>query len=42
MNKAKEVLERHPELMAYFIYAGSKGENVVWYSKALQNKIIDQ
>ena len=42
MNKAKEVLERHPELMAYFIYAGSNGENVVWYSKALQNKIIDQ
>lgn len=42
MDKAKVVLSRHPELMAYFIYAGPNGENSVWFSDALRDKIIDQ
>ena len=39
VEKAKKVLERHSELMAYFIYAGTKGELEVWFSPALESKI---
>ena len=39
MEKAIKMLERHPELLAYFIYSGSHGENQVWYSPALRDKI---
>lgn len=42
MDKAKEVLGKRPDLMAYFIYAGLNGEYLVWYSDALRDKIIDQ
>ncbi|WP_048797760.1 FAD:protein FMN transferase, partial [Segatella buccae] len=35
---AKKVLDRHPELMAYFIY-DDNGKWSVWYSPSLQNKI---
>ena len=38
-EKAIEVLERHPELMAYFIYSDSHSENQVWYSPSLRDKI---
>ena len=41
LDKAKEVLARHPELMAYFIYADGQGRNVVWFSPSLKNKIAD-
>lgn len=39
MEKAKKVLERHPEMMAYFIYSDDKGQNNVWYSPSLKDKI---
>ena len=39
MEKAIKLLERHPELLAYFIYSGYHGENQVWYSPALRDKI---
>ena len=39
MEKSIKVLERHPELLSYFIYSGSHGENQVWYSPALRDKI---
>jgi thiamine biosynthesis lipoprotein len=39
IERAKEVLERHPELMAYFIYANPDGTNGVWFSPSLKSKI---
>ena len=39
LDKAKAVLSRHPELMAYFILAGADGNNDVWYSPSMKNKI---
>ena len=39
MEKAKKVLERHPEMMAYFIYSDEKGQNQVWFSSSLKDKI---
>ncbi len=39
VEKAKAVLERHPELMAYFIYAQPDSTNAVWFSPALKAKI---
>ena len=39
MERAKQVLERHPELMAYFIYANPDGSNGVWFSPSLKSKI---
>ena len=41
MERAKGVLERHPELMAYFIYSDEKGDNAVWFSPSLKNKIVE-
>ena len=37
-DSAQKVLERNPDLMAYLIY-DEKGENRVWYSSALKDKI---
>jgi thiamine biosynthesis lipoprotein len=39
IEKAKEVLAKHPELMAYFIYSDSTGHNAVWYSPSLKDKV---
>ena len=39
IEKARTVLERHPELMAYFIYSDSNGGNAVWFSPSLKGKI---
>ena len=39
LDKAKAVLSRHPELMAYFILAGADGNNDVWYSPSMKDKI---
>lgn len=39
LEKAKTILQRHPELMAYFIYSDHKGKNSIWYSHSLKNKI---
>ena len=41
LDKAKAVLDRHPELMVYFIYADEKGQNAVWFSPSLKSKIED-
>ena len=39
LDKAKAVLSRHPELMAYFILAGADGTNDVWFSPSMKDKI---
>lgn len=39
LDGAKKVLERHPELLVYFIYQDAKGNNAVWYSPSLKSKI---
>ena len=39
LEKSKKVLERHPEMMVYFIYSDEKGQNQVWFSPALKDKI---
>ena len=41
VERAKELLERHPELMVYFIYAKPDGTNGVWFSPSLKSKIAD-
>ena len=38
LDSAQKVLERNPDLMAYLIY-DDKGENHIWYSSALKDKI---
>ena len=38
IDKAKEVLDRHPELMAYFIYS-TGGKLHTWHSKSMENKL---
>jgi thiamine biosynthesis lipoprotein len=40
LEKAQKVLERNPDLMAYFIY-DKNGKNAVWYSPSLKNKILE-
>ena len=40
MERAKAILEKHPELMAYFIYSDKKGENSVWFSPKMEKKIV--
>ena len=39
LNKAKTILSRHPELMAYFILASDDGTNKVWFSPSMKDKI---
>lgn len=39
IEKAQQVLDKHSELMAYFIYSGKDGKNKVWYSPGLRKKI---
>lgn len=39
LEKARRVLRRHPELMAYFIYTDAQGRNAVWFSPSLRDKI---
>jgi thiamine biosynthesis lipoprotein len=41
VDRAKKVLERHPELMAYFIYSGEDGELAVWFSPSVKDKITE-
>ena len=40
MDGAKQILERHKELMAYLIYTDRKGNLMVWYSPSLKDKIV--
>ena len=39
LDKAKAILSRHPELMAYFILASDHGTNKVWFSPSMKDKI---
>lgn len=39
LEKAQKVLERHPELMGYFIYSDDDGDMAVWFSPSLKDKI---
>jgi len=39
LEKAQLLLKAHPELMAYFIYSDEKGQNAVWYSPSLREKV---
>ena len=41
VERAKELLERHPELMVYFIYAKPDGTHGVWFSPSLKSKISE-
>lgn len=41
MEKAREVIARHNDLMVYFIYSDPSGKNAVWYSPALASKIME-
>ena len=40
LDKAQKVLEKHPELMAYLIYADRQGHNRVWFSSSMKGKIL--
>lgn len=40
LDGARRILKRHPELMAYLIYSDAKGNNKVWFSPSLKNKIV--
>ena len=39
VERAKAVLERHPELMAYFIFSTPDGDMDVWFSPSVSDKI---
>lgn len=41
MEKAREVVARHPELMVYFIYSADDGSFSTWFSPTLKDKIVD-
>lgn len=41
LDKAKVFLDKHPELMAYFIYSDEKGSLAVWFSPSLKEKIVE-
>lgn len=41
LDKAKDILSRHPELMAYLIYSDNNGENAVWFSPSMKDKIAE-
>ena len=40
MERSKKVLEKHKELMAYFIYSDHQGKLKVWDSPELEKKIV--
>ena len=42
MKGAKQILKKHPDLCAYLIYADEKGQNKIWYSPSLKNKILNK
>lgn len=41
LDGAKKILAKHPDLLAYLIYADEKGNNQIWYSPSLQ-KMLDR
>ena len=42
MEGAKQILKKHPDLCAYLIYGDEKGQNKIWYSPSLKNKILNK
>ncbi len=40
LDGARQLLSRHPELMAYLIYTDKEGNTAVWYSPSMQDKIV--
>ena len=42
IDKARALLEKHPELMAYFIYSDARGHNAVWFSPSMKDKILSK
>lgn len=42
LEKARQVLDRHPELQAYFICSGQGDKNTVWFSPSLKKRIEDK
>ena len=42
IEKAKALLKRHPELMAYFIYSDKEGKSKTWSSESLKGKIVEK
>lgn len=40
LEKAKEILRQHSELMAYLIYTNDDGKTEIWYSPSLKEKIL--
>ena len=42
LDKARKVLEKHPELMAYFICSGKNGKTTVWFSPSMKGKYLDE
>lgn len=41
LEKAQKLLERHPELMVYFIYSDKDGKNKTWCSEKLKKKVAE-
>lgn len=41
VEKAKDILNKHSELLAYFIYSNSNGEYEVWHSEKINKMIAD-
>lgn len=41
LDGAKEILAKHPDLLAYLIFADEKGNNKIWYSPSMQ-KMLDK
>ena len=39
LEKAKTLLRRHPDLMAYLIYSDDNGQMKVWYSPSLKANV---
>lgn len=41
LEESQIILERNPELMAYFIYSANDGGNAVWFSPSMKGKIVE-
>ena len=41
LEGAQKILQQHPELMAYLIYADKDDKNQTWYSPSLKGKILE-
>ena len=39
LERAKKILDRHPDMMAYLIFSDEEGNTAVWFSPSLEGKI---